>query len=62
MIDFVTNEIKVSQDIVVLIWCKSHENVNDWFWKNDDCRHNELKNENDDDITFFCRRDEKVVL
>ena len=29
MIDFMTNETKISQDIVASIWHKNHENVDD---------------------------------
>ena len=55
VIDFVTDEARISQDIVASTWRKNHENVNDWSWKNDDCRCNESRNENNDDVTFsYC--------
>ena len=56
-----TNKARISRNIVVSIWRRSHENADDWFWKNNDCRRNELKSEDDDDVILFRRRNEKVI-
>ena len=61
VIDFVTNEVRISRNIVALIWRKNYKNVDDWFWKNNDCRRNESRNENDNDIIFSYRWDEEAV-